>query len=313
MPIKSMTAFGSGEINDNGSSYICEVKTLNSRFIEVNVRLPRFLWALETEVIARVKEVLTRGKVDISFIVQSQDPSGTMPRINEKVLENYLQMISAAQKKFNMSDSWNDIPPPDMVRILQLEGVMDTGATERSAEIAARHKKPLLAALSEALAAVDKARKQEGDVLLNEFGKLIGEISASREAMQALSGEITKSMHASYVERLQDLQLKIAEAGLKGANELPQDRLLLEVGILIDKSDITEELTRLKAHEEEFKRLLADKTREPAGRRLDFLSQEMQREVNTISNKLVVTQASAHSRNIKHTIEKIKQQIQNIE
>jgi len=304
-----MTAFASAAVEANGSRYVCEIKTLNSRFLEANVRLPRPQSYLETQVLARVKKALARGKVEVTIMARSLNAKADLPVLNEPVLRHYIEIFHAMQEAARkIGRQGTPFQSPTHAEMLQLEGVLE--APDPMDAEADGTQAAIFGLLEQVLADVNNERRKEGAALAQAFKDLIAELDRHHEAVAQRTDEITRVIYETYTTRLRALQGRLAENGLKVASDLPEERLMLEISILTDKSDITEELTRLKTHTQEFLALLATPE---AGRKMDFLCQEMHREVNTIASKVLITEVATHTREMKHTIEKIRQQVQNIE
>lgn len=306
MTLKSMTAFGSGEFATSNTLYRCEVRTLNSRFCDVSIKLPRSLIVLEPQLLNVIKARLQRGKVDVFFELQSLDRRAGFPTLNTDALEHYknlLQQLSATQLAPNASLS--------AYEIMRLEGVLESRMSLSAEDAKTQHEAGILKALEQSLASVVKQRGGEGKVLEGALTKLLESIRSDRQAIMQKRDSIQTALYENYRKRLERLLGALEETGQKISSMLPEDRLLSELAILTDRSDIEEELTRLEAHENEFARIMQKE--DDAGRKLDFLCQEMHREVNTISNKLVQLDVSQHSLSLKQTVERLRQQVQNIE
>lgn len=309
MSIKSMTAFGSGEHVLNSLTYRCEVKTLNTRFIDVNVRLPRYLAATEHLIIGKVKKRLARGKIDVTFEISGGSDAELPEKINKPVLDRYLDLATELQDMV-AARTGHTPAPMTLAHLIRLDGVL---AFDRMSpgQKAAMHQEGLLGALSAALDQVEENRDREGATLADALRDLIKKLQADAAGISAMASDLQEKIYEGYVKRLDTLMKKLEDAGHQAGAALPEERLLAEVTILTDKSDIDEELTRISAHNEEFLKLL-DKGGE-TGRRLDFLCQELHREVNTLSNKLTHLDVAQHTLSMKQSIERIRQQVQNIE
>lgn len=311
MTLHSMTSYGYGELQAGAVTYVCEIRTLNSRYLEVNVRMPRHLLALETDLINHVKATLRRGKVDVFVDTAKAQGQRELPEIDGEIVRHYgklLNQVSLAVADARYTQHIN------LTDILNLEGVIAGGegkARTRSQEAVEAHRPPLFKALGQALDEVQIARGKEGSALGTALLELLTSLEAGRKEVAKKRDEILVHLHKNYMKRLESFLATLAKSG-QGIGAPPSDeRLMTEVAVLADKADIDEELTRLATHIVEFKRLMT--TEDAAGRKLDFLCQEMHREVNTMSNKLVQTEVSQHTIEMKQTVERIRQQVQNIE
>ncbi|MFW7379485.1 MAG: YicC/YloC family endoribonuclease [Oligoflexus sp.] len=306
MPINSMTAFGVGETTRDDYHYRCEVKTLNARFLDVNVRLPRTLNALERDITQFVKKALKRGKVDISFDLSVANTSHRLGQLNEAAVLHYQAL---AEKVASLLG--NQPKPLTIYEILRLDGVLDSHTKETTDDMLKHHRDGFLQSLDAALRQIADARKVEGQALEQALREILKGISQDRQAIAVQSEEVQKQIYQQYRKRLENLIKNLGETGQTVSKQLPEERLLTEVAILTDKSDIDEELTRLATHEQEFIKTLQAESE--VGRKLDFLCQEMHREVNTMSNKSTHTTIAKHTLAIKQAVERLRQQVQNIE
>jgi uncharacterized protein (TIGR00255 family) len=312
MTIQSMTSYGYGEFSVGDQTLTCEIKTLNSRYVEVNVRLPRQLFALETEIINHVKSVLRRGKVDVFIDLNRQSGHRDLPELDEAALAHYLTQYEKAVTQIKARNKGLEIGPffTAFTELLKLEGI--TGGEKnrlRGEEAGAQFRDALFESLNKALANVTQARKTEGAALDSALIELLDEMERNRQIVASKRDAIIGQLRTNIQKRIEN-----AIANINKTNQsvtAPEDRLLTEIAMISDKADIDEELTRLATHINEFRRLLKDE--EAAGRKLDFICQEMHREVNTMSNKLVQTEVSQFTIEMKQTIERIRQQVQNIE
>ncbi|MES2744174.1 MAG: YicC/YloC family endoribonuclease [Bdellovibrionota bacterium] len=304
MTLKSMTAFGSGELQAAKTQYRCEIRTLNSRFTDISIKLPRSLIALETQLTALVKNHIQRGKVDVFLDFSPLEKTAHLPKLNETAVQHYIEMSKAlhklgADKLLSQSD------------ILRLEGSLETQGSLHGEAFLSEHAPHLQTVVEMALGRVLLQRASEGSVLQDALLRLVESMRIDREAILGKREGIQAALFETYKKRLERVLGLVKDSVPDLKTIIPDERFIAEVAILIDRADIEEELTRLKAHEDEFLRIMSNE--EEAGRKLDFLCQEMHREVNTISNKLTQLDVATHSLSLKQTIERLKQQVQNIE
>jgi uncharacterized protein (TIGR00255 family) len=310
MALQSMTAYGFGERATPALTYACEIRTLNSRYLEVSVRLPRQLIALEVELINHVKSKLKRGKVDVFIDTQRASGSRDLPEIDQQAVQHYLKQQRTLQDL--AAKAGVTLAPSDTTRLLQLEGVLSGDAPKsRGPDAIELHKAPVFAAIDAALAAVMTARDAEGRALQIVLTEQLDALESERRKVAARRDVILQEMQRAYVKRLDGVVQSLQKAGVAASASVGDERLIAEVAVFTEKADIDEELTRLATHVAEFARLMRDDPQ--AGRKLDFLCQEMHREVNTMSNKLVQTEVTTHTIEMKQLIERIRQQVQNIE
>jgi uncharacterized protein (TIGR00255 family) len=304
LSLKSMTAFGSAELSTAMTQYRCEIRTLNSRFTDIAIKLPRSLIALETQITSLVKHHIQRGKVDIFLDLTPIQKSSHLPRLNESAVEHYLAMSKTLEKLGVLGT----LGQADMIR---LEGVLESQGLPQAEAHLAQHSASILSIVGLALDRLSLQRASEGAVLKEALERLIEAMRGDREAILSKRDAIQAALFETYKKRLGRVLGTVKDEVPKIEAMISDERLVAEVAILIDRADIEEELTRLKAHENEFLRIMNEE--EEAGRKLDFLCQEMHREVNTISSKLTHLEVSARSLSLKQTIERLKQQVQNIE
>ena len=297
-----MTAFGRGEVKNDIGFYCCEIKTLNSRFIDTNIRLPRQYMAFETEIISLIKNTLKRGKVDITFEIKTSKPSKAGSKLNTDVAEHYID-ISKKLVEMGATTGFSSY------ELAQFEGVLESEDTT-SNDISIHHE-AILNSVNLALKQVTTGREAEGEKLKIALSSLLTDLGNETKEIELKASEIQKHVYSNLKNKLETLLQKTSDAGESVAEIVTPERLASEACILADKSDIEEEITRLKAHEEEFRKLINKGTQ--VGRKLDFLCQELHREANTVSSKMTGLEISRHSLELKQIIERIRQQIQNIE
>ena len=291
--IKSMTGYGKGESLHEGGRFIVELRCVNHRYGEVTVKLPRALMQFENEIKKRVAERLVRGKIDVFIQVENAVALG-VPTANLPLARGYLKAFNSIKEALGLEGE---------VKLSMIASQRDVVTVAAEAE-ASLEEMPaeLTAALEEALRRVDEMRLFEGESLFADFKK-------RREVLAQLIGRVaarSPMVVAEYAERLKE---RISQLLSDGA--LPEERLALEVAILADKCDITEELVRLESHLRQFDETLTRD--EQVGRKLDFLLQEINREVNTIGSKANDAQIASVVVELKAELEKIREQVQNIE
>lgn len=291
--IKSMTGYGKGESLHEGGRFIVELRCVNHRYGEVTVKLPRALMQFENEIKKRVAERLVRGKIDVFIQVENAVALG-VPTANLPLARGYLKAFNSIKDALGLEGE---------VKLSLIASQRDVVTVAAEAE-ASLEEMPaeLTAALEEALRRVDEMRLFEGESLFADFKK-------RREVLAQLIGRVAARSPMVVAEYSQRLKERISQLLSDGA--LPEERLALEVAILADKCDITEELVRLESHLRQFDETLTRD--EQVGRKLDFLLQEINREVNTIGSKANDAQIASIVVELKAELEKIREQVQNIE
>lgn len=290
--MKSMTGYGRGEATNGDVTVVVEVKTVNNRFRDLNPRLPREYMVLEPRITAAVKKVVTRGRVDI-FVRRSATESNQLVHADPVLAERYLKAIqSVAQRLQIRSDAVS------LDSILQQPGVLSLREMEADA---LTEWEVVETALSVALDELLSMRQTEGAALRAD---LLGHLDALAHHHTAVSDRIeglTERIHKRLSERLSRLL----------GDRVDPARLAQEAAVLADKADVSEELARLVSHFAQFRSAL-DST-EPVGRRLEFLVQEMNREVNTLGSKASEHPVSAHVVDMKSVMERVREQAANVE
>lgn len=311
MALQSMTAYGYGESEASGLTYACEIRSLNSRYLEVSVRLPRHLIALEIDLTNHVKSRLRRGKVDVFIDVVRAGGQRDMPHLDAAAATHYLTLAREAAALWPKAGLEGAPSPFSIADLLRMDGVLvGDRAKDRGTDAAESHRDALFAALDRCIGTAIASRGKEGAALGQAMTVLLDDLEAGRRQVAAKRDVILPGLQKAYLKRLESTLEMLQKTG-KSTTQLPEERLLAEVAIQSDKADIDEELTRLATHLGEFRRLMAEE--DGAGRKLDFMCQEMHREVNTMSNKLLQTDVSQHTLEMKQIIERIRQQVQNIE
>jgi uncharacterized protein (TIGR00255 family) len=293
--MKSMTGYGRGECAQDGFKVTVELSSVNRKQTEISVYLPRELEALESRVRDEVNRQISRGRLTVKVSLHAAD--GNLPgrvRLNAPLAKAYARELSRMAKELKLSGSVT------LDLVVRAPGVLQTDdeVTDAEAFWPAVEK-----ALQKGLAALVKMREREGAHLLKDLQKRVVTIRRSVERVQKQAPEVLKR----YQEQLRE---RVRNAGL----EMPavdDERLLKEIVYFADRSDISEEVTRLQSHFQQFEDCV--KSKEPVGRTLDFLTQEMNREVNTIGSKANDSLISREVVVLKAELEKFREQVQNVE
>ncbi|MDO5491979.1 MAG: YicC/YloC family endoribonuclease, partial [Bacillota bacterium] len=293
--IKSMTGFGRGEYSDGGRNVTVEIRSVNHRYGDITVKMPRRYSFAEETVKTAVKDVVKRGKADVSVMVDTLTEGDLTVRLNEPAAAQYMENLRALQKKHRLAGE---------IDIALLSSMPDVLRTVPDVEDEKSVKEAVGRAAAQAAEAIDAMRIAEGGKLAEDLmmrGRLI------RDIVRQI-GERAPQIAGEYVMKMKE---RIAEL-LDGAVEIPEERILTEAAIFADKSNITEELVRLDSHMQQLGQILT-KAEDPAGKKLDFLVQEMNREANTIGSKANDLEITSWMLETKSEIEKIREQVQNIE
>ena len=293
--MKSMTGYGRGTVAGQGFTAAVELKTVNNRFLDVHLRAGAELSGLEATIRRRIGERLTRGRVDVS--VSLDRTSEVSYEVNRPLVAGYIQAMRAMQQEFGLSGE------PDVNVLARLPGALQAARDGVSEEMLRAVEQALAAALDE----LEQMREREGAALAAEMRTRLDEIEHHVPIIEALAGEQVSNYRSRVQKRILEL---LARDGLEVV-ELDQGRLAQEVAHLAERSDITEELARLHSHVSQFRAIL-DAEGE-AGKRLDFLLQEFNREANTVLSKSTDLAIKESALAIKAAVEKLREQVQNVE
>jgi uncharacterized protein (TIGR00255 family) len=290
--IYSMTGYGIGSISKNKTSAEVEVKSVNSRFFEVSLKLPSILFPYDYEIREFIKTKVQRGKVSVVVHFKKDGVENGFVTIDANKLSNHLSLIKKIKKAAGIKD---EITLEHLLSSKEIFSSQDAELSKAEFEI-------VKSALNKALDKLILMKKKEGAELSRDLAARIENISSNVSAIETEFRKSINEYHEKLKQRIQELI---------GNVEINEERLNLELALIADRADITEECVRLRSHLKFFKETLKNE-KEP-GKKLNFLCQEMNRETNTISSKAISTSIIHSSVFIKEEIEKIREQIQNIE
>jgi uncharacterized protein (TIGR00255 family) len=296
--LKSMTGYAQARVEENGWTLRLSLRSVNHRFLDLHLRLPDGFEPLEPGIRQLIREHIRRGHVDVTLHFEPAGPAAV--GVNREIASAYLKAAEELRQKFQMKAE------PDLAAILRLPGVIapPIASIEDNLE---RLGELVSACLKEALERLDHMRQSEGRVLSEELSR----------RLQAITGHVT--VIEGLAQRIRPAYMKRLEARLKELlHESPLDpaRLAQEAAIAAERSDVSEELSRLRSHVLHFEAMLTGAAE--AGKKLDFLLQEMQRESNTLLSKTPGTEAEGMAMTelgleVKSEIEKLREQVQNVE
>ena len=290
----SMTGFGRAECQDGDYSYKAEIRSVNNRFIEINTRLPKAFLDLELPLKKLVKSHCARGSINVTITLANANgnPGDWEIKPNLPLASQYVEALKEIQTSLGLEGKVNIDSIIGLRDIIKVEPVTIDPAKESL----------LLNIAESALASLQKMREEEGKYLQNDLSERIDTIEKHAEQIKTRQPEIIQEYKARLKEKI-----KLLNDGI----EVDESRLAQETAILADRCDITEEITRLGSHLKQFRKLF-DST-EPIGRKLEFITQEINREVNTMGSKSSDTKVANLVIEIKSALEKIREQLQNIE
>ena len=292
--IKSMTSFGRAQ-GEEGKGYLfsIEMKSVNNRYLDLNIRMPKFMILLEEEIRKIINTRLNRGKVDVFINYKSYEKASAMPKLNLEVAKGYYNCLNELQKEFNIE---NDIT---VSKLANFPEVLTLEEKEENLDEVLKEIKPLIEV---SLDKMLEMRIREGEKLKEDILIKLNDIEEKVKTIEGFADDLPKTYKQRLEERLSELT--------KGLN-VDEERIAVEVAIFADKVAIDEEVIRLKSHIGQMRKTL--NLEEPVGRKLDFIVQEMNRETNTIGSKANDINITNIVIDIKNLIEKIREQVQNIE
>ena len=291
--MRSMTGFGRAEAEQDGRKVTLELKTVNHRFLDLNIRIPRALGFAEETVRKGIKEKLSRGHVDVFVSYSAVAADAKTAKADVGLMRSYLHAAQHAAKEVGITD---DLALSHLIRI------PDVIMIEEAPEDEDRLTDIVRDALASALISLEQMRLREGEELKNNLLSCLSELETIVATIDGRKGLVA----AEYAERLRQ---RLAEL-LAGA-DIDETRFNTEIAMMADRSDINEEIVRLSTHIGQFRQAAGEK--DAVGRKLDFMVQEMNRELNTIGSKsgdMTITNAVIAGKSV---VEKIREQVQNIE
>ncbi len=293
--IKSMTGFGRGEITENNRKFTVEIKAVNHRYLEASVKLPRKLYAFEANIRNVMKEYMERGKVDVFVTLEDYNEASETVKYNSALAHEYMKYLKEMGDEFGVP---NDIRLSVLARFPDVFTMEDIEADEEELWEA------LEKAVRQACEKFVSAREKEGKNLCDDLLKKLEEMSGHVEFIESHSPEIVSEYRKKLEEKLKDM-LETLDV------KADESRIVTEVTIYADKICVDEEIVRLKSHV----KAMEDSLKEggACGRKLDFIAQEMNREANTTLSKSGDLALTDKAIELKTLIEKIREQIQNVE
>ncbi len=296
--IRSMTGFGRGEYADEVSKVTVEMRSVNHRYLDIFVKMPRKYAFAEEAVKAAAKERLHRGKVEINVTVDNIGQSDSDVVLDKELAAKYYAALTELSETFEVGE----LTSPSLSLLAKMPDVIRTTAAEEDEDAV---KARLLGAVSKALDDFCSMREAEGAKLAADLAARADVVSDIRSRIEVRAPEIEKEYAAKFKARVEEI--------LDGVYAVPEERVALEAAIFADKANITEELVRLDSHVSQLRGFLAADGSEAIGKKIDFLIQEMNREANTIGSKSNDKEITSMMLDLKAEIEKIREQVQNIE
>lgn len=292
MMVISMTGFGRSKMESAAFSVNVEVKTVNHRFCEINIRMPRQLLKIEDKMKKKLNQQLRRGRVEVYVTIDGEGAVSRKVHVDWKLIEEYYQLINQAREKYGIEEK---ISLQDLLDRNELIHIEESEVGNEELE------NLVLAATEEAVLQLKQMRIAEGEELKKDLLTSLSQLDSILIDLKELAPLVVSAYKERLTKRMQEF--------VQG--QIDETRILTEVAVFADKVDINEELTRLLSHIQQFIHTLNEN--EPIGRKLDFLVQEMNREANTIGSKANDSKIAKKVVDIKSLLEKLKEQVQNIE
>ncbi len=291
--IRSMTGFGRGSARIDGVTVIIEIKTVNHKFFDATLKLPPGLSMFEDDIKEILQKHINRGKVNLNMVCDGKILKTEKVSINKDVARSYYEDLKGLKKALGLQEAIS------IKDIVSLPGVLTVDASEKSVS---QLRPQVKAALESAVKHLVKDRTKEGNSLYKD-------LSARSKRIEAMLGIIRSRAHLNIEEYRKRFADRIKD--LTGGNDINMGRLEMEVAIYAKNSDISEEITRLQNHLANFNKTITGS--DEVGKKLDFIAQELHREINTIGSKASDFKISKHVIEIKGEIEKIREQAKNLE
>jgi uncharacterized protein (TIGR00255 family) len=291
--IESMTGYGSGQANADGITVTIEIRSVNNRFCDVVVHAPRALAALEMDIQQRTKAVVERGKVTLSVRIDVATGGPERVRLDENATAHSMRILEQLREITGVSEP---------VRLENILSFPDVLVKEQIEDLSELSKDAVMQSLDSALTALRTMRRNEGEALEKD---LLGRLSTMVGVLDQIEDRSPDRV------RLMGEKLRERVSALKMDGKVDEQRLAMEIALLSDRLDITEECVRLRSHVDLFRQAVT--SAESTGRRLNFLAQEMNREINTIGAKANDTEIAHMTVSLKEELEKIREQVQNVQ
>jgi uncharacterized protein (TIGR00255 family) len=291
--IKSMTGYGKGEARQDDITVSVEIKTVNHRYSDISIKLPRTFLSLENSVRKQIGQVLGRGKIDVYVNYELSSSAQAVPRLNYELASAYHQMFSSMARDFNLEEQ---------VTIGQIVSQRDVILVEEAEVDEVTLSSCLTRATELALEQLVTMRLAEGGETRKDLEERLKAAEGMLMSIENRAPQVPIEWQAKLAERLGKLQQNV---------EWDPQRVAQEIAVFADRCDISEEISRFRSHMSQFRTLLDDV--EPVGRRMDFLVQELNREVNTMGSKSNDADLTSTVVTLKAELEKVREQVQNVE
>lgn len=294
--LRSMTGFGSGDAETESYRFHIEVKAVNQRYLDIDVRMPYVLNRFDNIIRNKIKEFASRGKIAVSVTYCDKRPKGKAISVDAKLALAYKKGLDELAAATGLSPIKN---------VLDLAQYPDVMIVDETADEMEGCEEVLVTALTCAMVSFVKMREREGENIALDFSQRLDFLSSAVDRLESLAPRMVENYRQHLIKTLEDVGIKPFD------DPLIEQRIVQEVALYADRVDYTEEFVRLRSHVKQFRSILTEN--EPLGRKLDFLIQEMNREINTTTSKSPDIEVSELAVRVKSEIEKLREQIQNVE
>ncbi|ADL12963.1 YicC/YloC family endoribonuclease [Acetohalobium arabaticum] len=293
--LRSMTGYSQAQVEIEGYEIIVEIKSVNHKYQKIYLHIPDHFSPLEPKLKEIIKSRVGRGKVNYNLEIKNKEEAEVKVSINQTTATEYIDSLKRLKDKFDLTGELN------INLLTQFDDILEVEEIKQNVEGLWPEIKE---ATKEALVDFIEMREKEGNKLLADLAARAESIESLIEKIEDRIPEMVDKYKAKLEDRLEEL---LTDA------EVNEERLANEVVIMADKSDVTEELVRLKSHIEQFEETLELDVAEPVGRKLDFIAQEMHREINTVGSKINDSEISNYVIDLKSEVDKIREQVRNVE
>jgi uncharacterized protein (TIGR00255 family) len=291
--IKSMTGYGRVETIQDGRNIIVEAKSVNHRFLEIFLRTPSVFFPLEAEFKKKISERFKRGRIEVSIRLEGEGTDVSKVNLNLEIARNYFDVLNRLKAEFNLESP---------ISLKTLAGFRDIFTPPTETQLSPEFLNQVEKTFLESLAMLSNMRQDEGLAMFQDMDMRLKEITGILETIKLRAPQVVLEYQKRLSERIKELTVGYA---------LDDARLNQEVAIMAERSDITEEIVRMRSHIGQFEELLLSEGTE--GRKIDFLLQEMNREINTIGSKVSDVEITRKVIEVKSELGKLREQAQNIE
>lgn len=281
-------------MSDNGLTVAVEIRSYNSRYLDITLRVPQNYFSMEERIKGMVSESIVRGRVEVKLQVQDAAEAACAYEIDESRADAYQKALTELKARFGLTSEIS------LDHLAQTSGIIKPAEMEIDLD---RNRPLIESCVARALSELNAMRQKEGDFLARDFEKRLDDIEAAVEGIEAVS----EGLLDQYRERLQNRIIALTQ----GMVEIDPARIAQEAAFLADRSDISEEIVRSRSHVRQFRTIM--RSPEPAGKKLNFLLQEFNREFNTMGSKTGRADVSHTIVLLKSELEKIREQVQNVE